>query len=137
MVQFLLHAHSGWRHLLLLVGIIAIIKAVAGLVGKATEWKKSDKIVSLLFPIFLDVQALLGILLWGTGSWPSGGPAAIRFEHPVTMLIALAVAHVGLRRIKSAESCGCKHKNAAAWYTVSMMIILLGVVRIVMVKNGG
>jgi len=136
MEQFLLHAHSGWRHLVLLMGVIAIIKPLIGLFGKAKEWTKSDKIVALLFPIFLDIQVMLGMVLWVSGPWKSGGPATIRFEHPVTMLIALGVAHFGLRKVKSGEACGCKHKHAAAWYFVSMMIILLGVVRIILAKNG-
>ena len=135
MINFLLHAHSGWRHLVMLIGVIAIVKGVVGLARKSSEWTKADRIIALLFPIFLDVQVLLGMLLWGFGPWKSGGPAAIRWEHPVTMLIALAVAHVGLRRVKGGESCGCKHKHVVAWYLVSMLIIILGVVRIIAAKG--
>ena len=137
MYHFLLHAHKGWRHLVMLIAVIVIVNAIIGVVRKSDVWTKRDKVLSLLYPIFIDIQVLMGILLYVVGGWwKSGMSAAIRFEHPTIMLIALALAHFGLRRVKSGESCGCKHKHALAWFLTSFLLILVGVIRIAAVKAG-
>jgi len=59
----LLHTHNVFRWLILIVMIIAITFAIAGWLGK-NEWTKRDKISGLLLTIFMDIQFLIGLILY-------------------------------------------------------------------------
>ena len=92
MATGILYAHSGWRWIVILVAIVAIIKMLIGWFGK-TKWTNLDQRLGMIFPIALDIQVLLGIVLWIMQQrWLGNDPTA-SWEHPVTMLIGVAVAH--------------------------------------------
>ena len=65
-----------------------------GLVQKG-KWSKLDRQLGMFTTIAVDIQVLFGLIIWFMGSWwqvPASVPGA---EHPVTMLIALTVMHIG------------------------------------------
>ncbi len=101
MATGILYAHSGWRWIVILVAIVAIIKMLIGWFGK-TKWTNLDQRLGMIFPIALDIQVLLGIVLWIMQQrWLGNDPTA-SWEHPVTMLIGVAVAHVTWTRSRKA-----------------------------------
>jgi hypothetical protein len=104
---FVLFAHSWLRYAVLGLGLLLLGAAIAGFRASA-EWSERDERLHKGFLSALDLQMLLGLLLY---LWLSpisaaafadfGGAmknAQLRFfgvEHIVTMLLAIAAAHIG------------------------------------------
>lgn len=85
----LLHAHSGLRYLVLLLGIVVIVYAAWGLATKR-DYDRTMRILAAAFTGTIDLTVLVGFanLLFGVGFYPQLG------GHIVMMLVAAAVAHV-------------------------------------------
>jgi hypothetical protein len=135
----ILHAHNGFRWLVLLALIFSIGMAFSGWFSKR-EWKKSDNIAGLILTIVADIQFLLGIALYGflspltKAAFRDFGAAmkneVLRFyavEHILIMVIALILIHIGRARTKKAGSAIAKHRAAAIFFTLAFLLILAGI----------
>lgn len=135
----LIHTHNMLRWLLLIVLLLAIGLAFTGWTGKK-EWNKKDKVVSLLLTIFMDIQFLVGIILYAfvspmtKAAFANFGAAMknseLRFyaiEHITMMVIALVLVHLGKVKSKKATTPWKKHRVAAIYYTISLLIILAAI----------
>jgi hypothetical protein len=84
----LLQAHSGFRYLVLLMGLVVIVYAAYGMVTKR-EYTRQMRALSALFTGMIDLTVLLGFANIFTGTfYPQLG------GHIVTMVLAAAVAHI-------------------------------------------
>ncbi|QGY43144.1 hypothetical protein GM418_05570 [Maribellus comscasis] len=135
----LLHTHNMFRWLVLLALVLAIVLAYAGWFGKR-DWKKTDNITGLLLVIFMDIQFLVGIILYAfvspltKAAFADFGAAMsnpdLRFyavEHILMMIIALAIVHIGRSKSKKAASSLKKHRVAAIFYTIGLILILAAI----------
>lgn len=84
----LLSAHSGFRYLVLLLGIVVVAYAVYGMLT-GRPYDSRMRLLGALFTGVLDLTVLLGLatLLSGTFYPQLGG-------HIVMMVLAVAVAHI-------------------------------------------
>lgn len=139
MYQGLLHAHNGFRWLVLLALLVSVLMALAGWLGKK-EWKKGDNTVGLLLTIFMDIQFLFGIVLYAfvspitKSAFQDFGAAMknadIRFfavEHILMMVIALILVHIGRSKSKKATTSLKQHRTAAVFYGISLLLILAAI----------
>ena len=95
MYTFLIQAHSGWQYLTSLALIVAVaVYLVNWLRGEM--WSRLEQRIGLYTIIVVDIQLLLGLILWGVAANMGivGANAARTIEHPSTMLIAIALLHV-------------------------------------------
>jgi hypothetical protein len=131
--------HSWVRWLVLIAGLVLIVRSAMGLSG-GKHWSALEERAALFFTVGLDVQFLLGLLLYGVLSpfvrlAMSDVGAAMRdgdlrfwlVEHLVGMLIALALAHVGRVRIRRAADDGSKHRQALIFMGIALAVILLSI----------
>jgi hypothetical protein len=136
MYNALLATHSWLRWAVLLIGLLAIARALAGHLG-GRPWGGADDRIARFFTTSLDVQMLLGVILYfalspvtGEGLRDFGaamGNAGMRFwtvEHPFGMLLGLALAHVGRARIRKTADAVRRHRVALIFFTLSMLVIL-------------
>jgi hypothetical protein len=130
--QGLYYAHSGWRYVVLIMLVLTIVKVLIGMVGKG-RWGGVDEWLNRLTPISIDIQFLLGLILWILQQRWNGADPVASWEHPVTMLIASALAHATQRRIKSAPTDAAKFQSATIGYLIAGIIVALGVARITQV----
>jgi hypothetical protein len=101
MTDFLVSFHSEWRWLVLVALVVALGFGIY-------RWRRpvpfaggSARVFSLAL-VALDIQVLLGIVVWIAGrGWELGAFRA--WIHPVGMLLALGVGHVFLGRARNAE----------------------------------
>lgn len=130
MYSFLFMAHSGWRYLALLALIVAVVKYLMGWLGNG-GWGKLDRQIGLITSIVIDIQLLLGLILWavGAGMGLVGANITRTVEHPVWMLIAIVVMHIGWSRTKKAAD-GDKARTAAITFIVTGLLVAVGVARI-------
>ena len=84
----MLNAHSGFRYLVMIAGLIVIGYAVYGMVT-GRPYDKTMRITSAVFTGLVDLTALLGIVTLLSGTFY---PALI--GHITMMVLAVVVAHV-------------------------------------------
>ena len=96
----LVHAHSGFRYLVLLSGIALIGFALYGLITKK-PYAPATRVLSAVFTGTLDTTVLLGFFLLFQGRfYPQLG------GHIVTMILAAVLAHIvhGVMKRRPEES---------------------------------
>jgi hypothetical protein len=131
-----LATHSWLRWAVLLLGVLAVGRALAGHIG-GKPWTRTDDRTGRFFTTALDVQMLLGVLLYFALSpitreglrdvGAAMGNAGMRFwtiEHPFGMLVGLALAHVGRARIRKTADTMRRHRVALIFFTLAMIAIL-------------
>jgi uncharacterized membrane protein len=135
----LLHAHNLFRWLVLLALVLALVFAFIGWAGKK-EWSKKDKITGLVLTIFMDIQFLIGFILYAfvspytqTAFADFGAAmknALLRFyavEHILLMVVALVFVHIGKSKTKKGTLSWKKHRVAAIWFGLALILVLAGI----------
>jgi hypothetical protein len=138
MYPIVLSLHNLLRWVVLAAAIVAVLRALAGWLGRK-PWTPASAGAGRLYTIVLDVQFLVGILLYGVLSpitraafanmGAAMGQRDIRFfvaEHAVTMILALAFAHMGKALAPKAPTDAGKWRRATLWYAASLLLILGG-----------
>jgi hypothetical protein len=136
MYTTLLVLHSILRWLVILLGVLAVVRAFI----RAGGWTTAHDAAGKWYGISLDIQVLIGLLLYGFFSpvvraafadpGAAMGDTVLRFfflEHILSMVIALALAHVGRARIRRATTDAAKFKAAAIFYTFSLLFVLIAI----------
>ena len=130
--------HSWFRWVVLIIGIIAVVRAIAGRAGR--PWSQTDDAIGKWFSITFDIQFVIGLLLY---VWLSpvtqaafadfGGAMrtpTLRFwavEHVVGMLIAIALVHIGRTKIRKATTDSRRHSLAAIFYGIALILMLASI----------
>lgn len=135
----LLHTHNLFRWLVLIFAVLAIGFAFAGWIGKR-DWKKADNLLGVLLTISVDIQLVVGLVLYlfvspvTKSAFADFGAAMknadLRFyavEHILMMIIALVIIHIGRSKSKKAKITSRKHRSAAIFYTLGLIIILAAI----------
>jgi len=131
--------HNILRWLILGLGILTLIKMYSGWI-RNKPWASSDRKTGLFFTIALDIQLLLGFLLYFVFSdlvrtaFSDFGNAmnnpVLRFfsvEHSAIMLIAVVVGHIGASIGKKEMEDKQKFIRSAIVYTISIALIIIGI----------
>jgi hypothetical protein len=137
MYVLVLFIHSWLRWLVLLAGVAAVARGIGGW-RRRTPWTLRDERAGLWFSIGLDLQMLLGLLLYFALS-PITKAAlqdfvgamsnrALRFwaiEHVFGMLVGIALVHIGRTRIHKTGDDTRRHMLAAVFFTLALIAILV------------
>jgi hypothetical protein len=131
--------HSLLRWVVIIAGLIVIARAITGITSRR-DWRPGDTAGVRWFSMALDVQFLIGLLLYVwlspfiRDAWADMGAtmrnAPLRFfavEHVTGMLIGIALAHVGKSKIGKAAEAAQKHKLAVIFFSLAMVVILLSI----------
>ncbi len=137
MHDFLLFLHNLMRWLVLIGGIASVFIGIRGWLG-AREWSPTANKSGLVYTTSLDIQLLLGFLLYVISPITAGnfsnigeamGNSTIRFflvEHLALMVLAVVIAHIGRSRSRKAEAPVSKYKNAAIFFGISLLLVSVG-----------
>jgi hypothetical protein len=120
----LLTIHSLVRWLATLVAIALLIRLVLGLVRK----QPFDTTASALTGAFgglMDAQLLLGLLFFVLDGLGKTGFPPYRWEHAVTMALAVIVAH--LPSIWKKKEDALRTRNTLIVVAVSLLLVFIGV----------
>ncbi len=135
-----LHAHSGFRWLVLLLVVVVTIKSLIGLFGGG-KYGKLDNILAASYVGTMHLQLLIGLILYfflspiasearrvGFGAMMSDGE--LRFwgmEHLLVMVLAVVAAQIGRSISKKAEDASVKFRFQSIFFGVSLLLILFGI----------
>jgi hypothetical protein len=131
--------HSLVRWLVLLFGVIAVVRAFAGWRSRR-RWMTTDDRMGWMFVMSVDVQTLLGLILYGllspitrtalSNMGAAMGDPLLRFyavEHLTLMIAALVLAHIGRARTRKAAADAARHRTAAIFFAIALVLILVGI----------
>ncbi len=139
MYPLILTLHSILRWIVLILAIVAVVRALIGWFGKK-EWMALDNRLGMLLSAGMDLQVLLGLILYiflspltatalqDFGAAMSNG--SLRYwsvEHILLMIVALILIHVGRATSKVAEEATRKHKRAAIFFGLATSAILIAI----------
>lgn len=128
--SLLLTTHSLLRWVVLLAAVLAVLRAAFGLLGKRA-WRPLDDRLGLILSITVDLQVLVGLLMWpfylGIVGFNMRDDASRRFlvEHPLAMLAALALIHIGRARVRKQADDAGKFKQALIFFGLALLLMLL------------
>jgi hypothetical protein len=132
----LLYIHSWWRYVVVILVLIAMVKAFSGWQKRKRYEKGDDKIILWAF-IATHIQLLLGIGLYITSptitsAFSNIGEAmrntGLRFwlvEHTFGMIISVGLITFGRIRSKKVEDNFRKYKLIAITYLAAFIIMLI------------
>lgn len=136
MYPVVLGLHNLVRWVVVAAGVWAVVLAWQGLRGRS-GWTRREAGAAQAFVLALDVQLLLGILLYAVFSpltrdgmrdmaVAMRDPAVRYFlvEHVVIMLSAVVLAHVGAVRIRRAVTDAARFQQAAIWLGLALAVVL-------------
>ena len=132
----LLHFHSFWRYIVLLLLVIAVVKSISGWLGKRT-FASSDNKISLFTTISIHIQLLMGLSLYFISPYVKFSDFGSvmknthdRFwtvEHTILRLVAVVLITIGRLSSKKAATDIARHKKIAIYFTIGLLLILLAI----------
>lgn len=135
MDAFVLGLHNLMRWVVIGVGIWAVLKFWNGWMKRAV-WTPGETQAARLFVMVLDIQLLIGLLLYalfspvtrlGFQDMAAGmRDPAIRYflvEHGAVMIVAIAVAHIAARRVKRVPTDSAKFQTASIWFGIVLAAV--------------
>jgi uncharacterized membrane protein YozB (DUF420 family) len=138
MYTVVLAIHNVVRWIVLILILVALVRAYWGWLGKR-EWSETDRKVGSFLGMAIDTQLLLGLILYiflspiTRTAFQNFGAAMqvpnVRFfaiEHIFYMLLAVVFVHVGAVLSRRAVDSVAKHKRAALWFSLAFVVILVG-----------
>jgi len=138
MYEIILAIHNIIRWIALLLLVVVVVRSFIGWFSKR-EWSETDRKLGKFTTITLDVQLLLGLLLYiffsstTKAAFQDFGAAMqvndLRYfavDHALLMLLAFFFAHLGSALPKRVENSNVKFRRAAIWFTLALLLILAG-----------
>jgi hypothetical protein len=122
----LVQIHSLLRWLVLLAGVVSLAVALAAWFGSTVSGQQTRQAL-LIYAVLLDVEVLLGIIIWIAEQRWAGGGRQFQFEHPLMMLVALAVAHVAAARARRVPAPRLAARMRALGSGLSLLLIVAGI----------
>ncbi len=137
MYELMLALHSLMRWVVLLLGVLAVVRALGGWVG-SKPWSDADERGGRLFVMSLDIQLVIGLMLYlflspvTRMAFQDFGLAmrtgSLRFwavEHLTMMVIAVALVHIGRVRARRQTAGPARHRQTALFFGLAVIAMLV------------
>jgi len=125
--------HRYWAYLVLFMIVVATFNALYKSITKK-EYEARDFRMSLFTLIVSHIHLLIGVVLWFAADYFSEMSmgeimknATMRsnvVEHPLTMIIAVALITIGYSKHKKKLTSKNKLKTIAIFYTLALILVL-------------
>lgn len=135
MYSVLLATHNVVRWLVLAVGLFAVVRVWRGWMTRAA-WTESDTKVLKAFTGVASLQFVVGLLLyimsplvrqgWGDMGSAMRDPNLRKFvvEHPLMMIVVVALVHIGAARARKATSDSGKFQTTTIFWGIAVAATL-------------
>jgi len=130
------YLHSGFRFVVLVLILLAILQAFAGWLGRKT-YSQGNRKINLFAMIAAHTQLLIGLVLYFISPFVQFGSntmkeATTRYwtvEHITMMIIAIILITIGHSKSKKAVLPELKHRAIAIFYTLAVIIIVVAIIQ--------
>jgi len=121
-------AHSGWRYIVFVLLIIAVLQALMAVSGKR-PYTEGNRKLNLFTLISAHIQLLLGLILYFVGSFYQMDSSTVvgrywKMEHISMMLLAIVLITVGNSRSKKVPDDSAKHKAILVFFGLALLLII-------------
>ena len=128
---FVKDLHSGFRYIVFVLVLAAIIQSLLGWLGKKPYTELNRKL-NLFALISAHTQLLIGIVLYflsplvqfNSGTMKNDTTRYFTVEHWVMMIIAIVLITIGHSKSKKTVLPEGKHKTIAIYYIIAFLVIL-------------
>jgi len=134
MYKILLETHSGFRYIVFILLLIAVIQSLIGWFSNR-PYTEANRKVNLFTLISAHIQLLIGLGLYFVSPLVRlnnfGGTMKIdnlrywSVEHVLMMVIAITLVTIGHSRSKKMLDAVAKHRTIAIFYTLAFVIIII------------
>lgn len=123
--------HSGFRYVVFVLILLAIIQSLIGWFGNK-PYTEGNRKINLFALISAHTQLLIGIILYFLSPFVQFNhhtmkDATTRYftvEHWVMMIIAIVLITIGHSKSKKTEVSVSKHKTIAIFYGIALLVII-------------
>lgn len=121
-------AHSGWRYIVLVLLVIAVVQALMGWFGR-NNYTEGNRKLNVFTLISAHIQLLFGLVLYFLSPLTKGpmSDAVIRYwkvEHVLMMVIAVVLITIGNAKSKKLADATAKHKTIAIFFGIALLLIV-------------
>ena len=133
--EFFKDLHSGFRYVVFIMVVSAIIQSVLGWLGKK-PYTEVNRRVNLFALISAHIQLLIGIVLYflspnvqfNSSTMKTETTRYFTVEHWLMMVIAIVLITIGHSKSKKIALPEGKHKTIAIFYIIAFLIIIGAIV---------
>lgn len=115
-----IHQYIGYA-----VVLVVLVSAFAAF-GRAKDAREFAPGPYVLAAVALDIQVLLGLVVYGMGSYWDAR-AEIAYLHPILALLALVVGHAALRRARGHQMAVDAHRTAGRGLLIALVLVAAAV----------
>lgn len=127
--------HNLIRWAVVLAGVWAVFRSWRGWMSRGV-WTPADMQAGQVYVNVISLQFVLGLVLYAVSPLIRSGMAdmgnamrtpSVRYflvEHVVMMLVSIALAHIGLAKVKKATSDSSRFQSATIWWGISVASVL-------------
>ena len=134
--SFFLHLHSGFRYIVMLLVLMAILLSLVGWLG-GRPYLKSNRLINLFAMISAHTQLLIGIVLYFISPLVQFNSQTMKdsttrywtVEHLSMMIFAIVLITIGHSRSKKLTLPKAKHRAIAVYYILALLVIILAIVQ--------
>lgn len=128
------YLHSGFRFIVLVLILVAIIQALSGWLGKKA-YTQGNRKINLFAMISAHTQLLIGLALYFVSPFVQFSHTAMQepstrywtAEHITMMIIAIILITIGHSRSKKAVLPEAKHRAIAIFYILAVVIVITAI----------
>lgn len=126
MPDWLIQIHSVFRWVVLLLALGALVLSLLAMTG-SRPWDALSDRLAMFFTISMDIQLLIGIVLWVLeGRW-EGRDSGLSWLHPLLMIGAVGLAHVGRVRSDRVDGSANKGRQALLFFGLSLLLVFVAI----------
>jgi len=131
--------HSWLRWAVLLTGLVAWFRAISGKTARR-PWTPQDELWGLLLTISVDLQFLVGLVLYlflspitrlGLRNFAAAMQINVaRFftvEHVIGMIAGVALVHIARVKIRKAADADRKHRLAMVLFGIALIVMIISI----------
>lgn len=134
MYSFFRELHSGFRFIVLVLVLIAIIQSLVGWLGKK-PYTDANRKINLFAMISAHTQLLIGLILYFISPLVQFTSDTMKnpdlrywaVEHVGMMVFAIVLITVGHSRSKKAALPEAKHRSIAIYYILAVVVIVAAI----------
>ena len=134
--SFFKQLHSGFRYVVLLLILAAIIGAFAGWFGKK-DYSNGNRKLNMFAMISAHTQFLVGLVLYFLSPLVQFTSETMKnaetrywtMEHVVMMFFAIALITIGHSKSKKIMLAEGKHRAIAIFYSLALLVVILAIIQ--------
>jgi uncharacterized membrane protein len=129
------HLHSGFRFVVMLLVLLAILQSLAGWLGKKS-YTEGNRKLNLFAMISAHIQLLLGLALYFISPFVKFSKGTMHddvgrywtVEHITMMIFAIVLITIGHSRAKRLILPEAKHRAIAVFYILALVVIAVAII---------